>query len=256
MHTETRSCVPPTHAGSAGTSFTEWALGAIDSSAHAASGAKVISRLATGPPGDQEWARPEGMMSVYQQITAPDRLWSRPEVLASPSPVPREPGLYGWFFDPVIPGVPIDDTTLHRGRRLLYAGISPKAPPKNGKPPSKQQLRQRICDHMRGNAQASTLRLTLGCLLANELGIELRRVGSGKRMTFGPGGEAKLSKWLDRHAAVAWVVHPRPWEAETEAIHRLSLPLNLQQNQQHRFHSRLTEVRKDAKSRARNLPTI
>ena len=39
----------------------------------------------------------------------------------------------------------------------------------------------RIRYHFRGNAEGSTLRLTLGCLLIKPLGIELRRVGSGKR---------------------------------------------------------------------------
>jgi hypothetical protein len=53
--------------------------------------------------------------------------------------------------------------------------------------PSKQNLRSRIKNHYRGNAESSTLRLTLGFLLSEKLGIELRRVGSGKRMTFSQG---------------------------------------------------------------------
>ncbi|MET9440781.1 GIY-YIG nuclease family protein [Streptomyces sp. NPDC006610] len=53
---------------------------------------------------------------------------------------------------------------------------------------STQNLRKRVRYHYRGNAAGSTLRLTLGCLL----GLELRRVGSGKRMTFGKAGEAIL----------------------------------------------------------------
>jgi hypothetical protein len=32
--------------------------------------------------------------------------------------------------------------------------------------------------HYTGNASGSTLRLTLGCLLAERLGIQLRRVGA------------------------------------------------------------------------------
>ncbi|WP_420481527.1 GIY-YIG nuclease family protein [Actinopolymorpha pittospori] len=36
---------------------------------------------------------------------------------------------------------------------------------------SSQNLRTRVCYHFRGNAEGSTLRLTLGCLL----GLELRR---------------------------------------------------------------------------------
>jgi hypothetical protein len=48
-----------------------------------------------------------------------------------------------------------------------------------------RNLREQIIkDHYTGNAEGSTLRKTLGCLLADELGIQLRRVGSGKGMTF------------------------------------------------------------------------
>lgn len=38
-------------------------------------------------------------------------------------------------------------------------------------------------DRAREAACGSTLRLTLGCLLAEQLGIQLRRVGSGARVT-------------------------------------------------------------------------
>jgi hypothetical protein len=51
------------------------------------------------------------------------------------------------------------------------------------------------------NAEGSTLRLTLGCLLADELGIELRRVGSGKRFTFST-GEKRLSEWMEANARI------------------------------------------------------
>src|ERR1700722_7026268 len=54
-----------------------------------------------------------------------------------------------------------------------------------------------------GNAEGSTLRLTLGCLLAGELGLELRRGGSGGRLTFCD-GEARLSGWLAENALVTW----------------------------------------------------
>lgn len=56
----------------------------------------------------------------------------------------------------------------------------------DGSPQSQQDLHQRVCYHYTGNAEGSTsdaptLRLTLGSLLASELGIELRRVGSSRR---------------------------------------------------------------------------
>lgn len=51
---------------------------------------------------------------------------------------------------------------------LLYVGISPKAPPSNGGAPSRSTLRKRLQTHYRGNAEGSTLRKTLGCLLAGQ----------------------------------------------------------------------------------------
>lgn len=127
-------------------------------------------------------------------LLRPARLWSRGEVLSIPSPVPRSPGVYAWYFrglDSVPSGL-----CLNAGEfRLLSIGISPSAPPKNGKAPSSQSLQSRIRYHFCGNAEGSTLRLTLGCLLADELRIELRRVGSGKRMTFSSGKFCSRSGW-------------------------------------------------------------
>ncbi|MFD6277776.1 GIY-YIG nuclease family protein [Streptomyces sp. NPDC060209] len=77
--------------------------------------------------------------------------------------------------------------------RLLYVGIAPRYMANRT---STQNLRKRVRYHFRGNAAGSTLRLTLGCLL----GLELRRVGGGKRMTFGKEGEAALSQWMAENA--------------------------------------------------------
>jgi hypothetical protein len=68
------------------------------------------------------------------------------------------------------------------------------------------------------------------------LGIELRRVGSGRRMTFGPGEQA-LDDWLERSARIAWMVCDEPWKTEEYLIRTVSLPLNLDQNRHHLFHS-------------------
>jgi hypothetical protein len=102
--------------------------------------------------------------------------------------------------------------------------------------PSKQSLQHRIRYHFAGNSEGSTLRLSLGCLLAGQLGIELRRVGSGKRYTFST-GEAKLSEWMEGHARVVWHVCDEPWKLEEELISSLDLPLNLDQNRRHGFQS-------------------
>ena len=143
----------------------------------------------------------------------------------------------------------LDDCTL------LYGGIAPKAPPANSRPASQQTLRKRIRYHYTGNAAGSTLRLTLGCLLAERLGIQLRRVGSGQRLTFAA-SEAKLSAWMADNAFVTWVETERPWLAEQQLITSVNLPLNLDQNRQHDFHQQLTQVRADARMPARTLPVV
>lgn len=172
-------------------------------------------------------------------LVSPSRLLAASEVLERPSPVPAAPGVYGWHFqEPPYPGLPTG---------LLYVGIAPRYMANRT---STQNLRKRVRYHYRGNAAGSTLRLSLGCLL----GLELRRVGSGKRMTYGKQGEAVLSQWMAEHARVCWVEHPEPWNPEAELIARLDLPLNLDQNRGNGFHARLTELRAEARRRARALP--
>ncbi|CRI66925.1 conserved exported hypothetical protein [Thiocapsa sp. KS1] len=175
-------------------------------------------------------------MTLPPELLAPACLWSSAEVLASPSPVPREPGVYAWYFRHIPPGVPTADCHRYEDFTLLYIGIAPKAPPMNGARPSTQRLVDRVRYHYRGNAEGSTLRLTLGCLLSETLDIELRRVGSGKRMTFAE-GEGVLSGWMADNAFVTWVVDPAPWVLEEKLISGLSLPLNVDMNRGHALNS-------------------
>ena len=141
-------------------------------------------------------------------------------------------------------GAPIDH--VHDGLALLYVRISPAK-----RPGSWQHLRSRVRSHYRGNASVSTLRLSLGVLL----GLELRCVGSGQRLTFTTPGEAELSFWMGANAFVCWHVVRQPWHVEERLIRELNLPLNLDANQQHGFHPKLTAMRRDARTRARALPT-
>src|SRR5262245_36359634 len=129
-------------------------------------------------------------MIAADTLLHPARLWTRSEVLVRDCPVPREPGVYAWYFREIPPGVPTTDCRQALGATLLYVGISPK------KPPSGQDLRRRIRYHYCGNAEGSTLRLTLGCLL----GLPLYRVASGKRRTFAY-GEERLSNWMAENAS-------------------------------------------------------
>lgn len=173
-------------------------------------------------------------------LVSPDRLWSAQEVLVRSSPVPAAAGVYGWHFEqPPHPDL--------KAGCLLYVGVAPRYMANRI---STQNLRKRVRYHYRGNAAGSTLRLTLGCLL----GLELRRVGSGKRMTFGKAGEATLSQWMADNARVCWIEQSEPWDLESQLISQLDLPLNLDQNRHNAFHSRLKELRAQARQRARELP--
>ena len=194
--------------------------------------------------------------NAIADLLSPPRSWSRDEILSKENPVPRLPGVYAWFFKRIPPVVPLDGCRTINTMTLLYVGISPKEPPKVGAGSSRQTLRSRIRYHYRGNAEGSTLRLTLGCLFAESLGIQLRRVGSGKRMTFTIQGEEKLSAWMKDNAFVSWVVVDEPWKLEDHLIRTLSLPLNLQDNGKHPFHPVLTEIRRRARERARQLPIL
>ena len=115
--------------------------------------------------------------NTTDSLLRPQRLYSRAEFFTNPCPVPAKRGVYAWYFSEIPPGVPTSGCVTFDGHTLLYIGISPK------NDSSSQNLRKRIRHHYGGNAEGSTLRLTLGVLLAERSEFPLRRVGSGSRMT-------------------------------------------------------------------------
>lgn len=185
----------------------------------------------------------------------PSRLWSRDEIFSSPCPIEKRSGVYAWYFDECPPHIQTEACHCFQGLTLLYVGTSPTSPPRNGKPPSRQTIFDRIRYHYSGNAEGSTLRLTLGCLLSEKLSIQLRRVGSGKRMTFGD-GERVLSEWMRQHALVTWVYHTEPWVLEEELITKLYLPLNLLKNEHNPNHAIVSSIHAQARKTARELPVL
>ena len=141
-------------------------------------------------------------------------------------------GVYGWYFDELPPYVPKDDCTYIKTGLwpfrtkwwLLYIGKA-------------SNLSQRLLlehyegDLVRGKAMSS-LRQTLGCLLCKELGLYLWKYKDfpKREYTFGNEGEEKLSKWMTKHARVAYVLTEDIVELEEEAIDYYTLPLNSQGN--------------------------
>ena len=176
------------------------------------------------------------MLSTVETLLNPPKLWSRSEVLARPCPIPPQQGIYAWYFRSLPPGVPESLSPRFNGNHLLYIGVSPAY----GN--SKNNLRKRIQSHFRGNASSSTLRLTLGCLLSEVLGLRLRATGSTGRLTFAD-EERILSDWFEKHAFVTWVIHPTPWVIEKDVISKISPLLNLQHNESGAFHSTLSAIR-------------
>jgi hypothetical protein len=187
-------------------------------------------------------------MLNISRLTNPSKVFSRSDVLTKPCPVPKERGLYAWFFKKIPPNIPIEDCVTMNGLNLLYVGISPK------NEQSTQKLHKRVTNHYRGNAKGSTLRKTLGVLLSKQSGFSLRRVGSGKRMTFTHLGEQWLDDWMEMNAFVCWIEHPEPWEVEKEIFSNISLPLNIQDNGHHPFAKILSAKRSELKKQAREMP--
>ena len=162
---------------------------------------------------------------------------------------PARPGTYAWYFEAAAVPRSVPIAHAHRFRDdwvLLYVGIAPQRPAA-GKPPSRKTLRSRLRYHFRGNARGSTLRLSLGSLLAEVLGLQAVRADKG--LTFGA-TEQTLSGWLAAHGRVCWLEHPQPWDLEHHALATLDLPLNIRDNPRNPFRAELSAVRRDTRRRA------
>lgn len=188
------------------------------------------------------------MQDAFARLLSPDRLLDRSSALARPSPVPAASGLYAWFFRETPGHVPTVDCLRSDDLNLLYVGIAPS------RSTSKSNLRKRIRQHYTADAYGSTLRQTLGVLLADQSGFPIRRVGNGDRKTLTHLGEQWLDRWMDRNALVAWVEHPEPWEVEEKVFAEVPLPLNIQGNRHHPYSQRLKRLRIEANAKARDMP--
>jgi hypothetical protein len=138
--------------------------------------------------------------------------------------VPAQAGVYGWWFDQAL-GNLSEGSHVRNGLHLLYVGIAPGAPPKDGVKP--RTLRDRLLNHCRGPLATSTLRRTLAALLKDEEHLSIDRTEAGKlRMSLED--EAKLTRWMSEHARITWLTTPAPRLAEKELLeHGPRLPLNI-----------------------------
>jgi hypothetical protein len=172
-----------------------------------------------------------------------ERIYPPSEVLALIGSTAK--GVYRWWFKNSPPIIPLDGTISVDGMNLLYVGTGPKDAN------SKRFLRERLKDHIERDATKSTLRRSLGCLLAESLQLkfEVARISRSKqtgRITYHYGlgaRESSLSNWMEKNARVSWILHDRPWELESELMSKLVLPLNVQDNDRHPFAKTLGDLR-------------
>jgi hypothetical protein len=159
---------------------------------------------------------------------------------------PSTSGVYAWFFKQVPPRVPIKGCLYRSRMPLLYVGISPS---RTG---SHASLHDRIRTHFTGQAESSTLRFTLGCLLEKKLRTILRCEGPSGRKTF-KSKEDTLTNWMARYARIAWIETSTKDNQAVEdfLIRSLKLPLNIKGNSNHCFCSTLKSIRASALKQAR-----
>lgn len=161
---------------------------------------------------------------------------------------PKEGGIYAWWFTPGALSVPAREYAATDGFDLLYTGISPRKPNAAGKA-STGSIRSRLRSHVKRDASWSTLRLSLGILLADDLGLKLALYAG--RAHWGTGEEV-LTEWMRLHARVSWVCDPAPWTVEEELLAAANVPLNIDQHLHDPFSRELNQRRIDAKAAARS----
>ena len=173
------------------------------------------------------------------KILNPEKILSKNEIFSSPSPIPKESGVYGAYFKEVPSDIDIKNCVSFEEHILLYIGISTI------------NLQKRIKGHYTNDASRSTLRNTLGILLADKSKFPLRRIEPYKRKTrnFTPGGESWLNLWVEKNMFFSFETILSYSQREDEYLSKLgpsgSLPLNIDKNN-HLYASKLKKERETA----------
>lgn len=156
-----------------------------------------------------------------------------------------EPGVYGWWFKTIPPQVPSAGCLRVDEWTLLHVGIAPSG----HNPTTTRNLAKRLQDHVSGLSNRSTLRKSLGCLLKEQLNLQLIPNATSKYLTFGA-GEERLSRWIKAHTGVSWIIDPQPWLIKPKLLQQYALPLNIKGNN-HPFVTTLKQIRAQATLEAR-----
>jgi hypothetical protein len=139
-----------------------------------------------------------------------------------PEMIPEEPGLYALILDhpaalePALERARLRLEHVRLGQRcVLYIGSTDDS------------LRRRVKCHLSNDTGRSTFRMSLGALLADELGLVARPVPGASYFCFEPGSEAVLSAWIGAHVSVAVKPAREARAKEPGLIRAQQPPLNI-----------------------------
>ncbi|WP_292035595.1 MULTISPECIES: GIY-YIG nuclease family protein [unclassified Brevundimonas] len=141
---------------------------------------------------------------------------------AHPEMIPDVGGLYALILDhpeeldPSLDraGLKLEEVFLS-GRHVLYIGATGHS------------LRRRLKHHLADDTCMSTFRMSLGAVLMEALGLEVRARPGQRYFGFEPHSEALLSAWIAEHVSVAVRPHARARDVEQRLIARAQPPLNI-----------------------------
>lgn len=118
-------------------------------------------------------------------------------------------------------------------------------------------LRDRIACHFRDDSQASTFRMSMGCLLRERLDLSIHPHLTKTYFHFGQ-GEARLTRWLCQNTATAIWPCSQAVDLEKALIRNLPAPININDRREHPYSRYLMTLRSTANgrlNRPRRKPT-
>ena len=141
------------------------------------------------------------------------------------------------FTEEMIKKLYLPSVIQHHGYYLLYVGIA-----------KGQSIKERIVDKHLHSAHVSTLRFSIGSLLAHKHNVvPFPNAKSGKfAIDEAWDVEGRISRLIQENAMLSWVESKQPEVVERALLgdyKRVSFPLNIRGNRQHPFCSTLSEIR-------------
>ena len=138
--------------------------------------------------------------------------------------LPKQRGVYAWFFETAPDQVPTRGCLRREGMYLLYIGTAGADLRKKG------NLYRRLgASHLSGNERRSTLMQTFAAVMSELSGPAIAKLEpKGLKYHTSKSGEMAMREWMDLNTAVCWIEHPAPAEVEAELIDRYRTPLNIE----------------------------